>query len=155
MKTYYLSILFLLFAASAICRDGDTLWVSKSNKQISINTLAKDFGVVVHNDKRNFKFELTNLDTSNLVIWHVTASCGCTTPTWTEKPVKQGENALVKVKYDSSIIGVFSKSIMVYTNFDDKPIKLIIMGKVVPNKTETEISKQSSNFKGEMPQISK
>lgn len=130
----------------------DTLLVSDSNKHIAVNSIEKDFGLVIQNEKATFKFELKNLESSPLVIWHVTASCGCTSPSWTEKPVNNGESAIVKVKYDSSELGAFNKAVLVYTNFDEKPIKLTVKGNVVSRKSETTISKRSSSFDSKIPQ---
>jgi len=152
LKIYYGSILFLLLTSAAFCQEVDTLWVSNSNKKVAINTMIKDFGIVNQGDKATFKFELINLDSVPLVVWHVTASCGCTSPAWSDKPVKKGNTAAVKVKYDSSEIGVFNKSVMVYTNFDDKPIKLYIRGTVVKPKSDAGISKRTSSFKSKNAQ---
>jgi hypothetical protein len=152
LKIYYLSISLLLLTSLAVCQNIDNVWVSNSNKQVAINIMIKDFGIVNQDDKIAFKFELTNLDSLPLVIWHVTTSCGCTSPTWKEKSVKKGDFATVKVKYDSSETGVFNKSILVYTNFDDKPIKLFIKGTVVKPKSEKGISKRTSSFNSKIPQ---
>lgn len=152
LKIYNITLLLLLLTSGIFCQETDTLWVSNSNKQVRINTLVKDFGLINQNEKATFKFELSNLDTSRLVIWHVTASCGCTSPSWTEKPINKDESAVVKVKYDSSELGVFNKLVLVYTNFDEKPIKLIVKGNVVSPKSETPISKRSSSFDNKIPQ---
>ena len=76
LKFFIISYLLLLLNLSVFCQDNHTVWVSSSNKHIGINTMVKDFGVVNQNDRTVFKFELINLDTSRLVIWHVTTSCG-------------------------------------------------------------------------------
>jgi len=152
LKICNLIILLLLLTSAAFCQEVDSIWISNSNKQIAINTLVKDFGIVNQDDKTIFKFELRNLDSLPLLIWHVTTSCGCTSPTWTEKAVKKNNIATVKVKYDSSEIGTFYKSVLVYTNFDDKPIKLIIKGTVISSKSGTAISKHKSSFNNKIPQ---
>ncbi|MFA6402810.1 MAG: DUF1573 domain-containing protein [Salinivirgaceae bacterium] len=118
--------------------------VSENNLPVTINTLRKDFGVIKQKSKAVYTFEITNQDEKPMVIWHVTTSCGCTSPTWTDKPVKKGEVGMVKVKYDTSQTGKFEKSVFVYTNFSDRPIKLIIEGTV----TDTPIknSKVKSGY---------
>jgi hypothetical protein len=110
-----------------------------------------DFGVVSKNQKTVFKFKIINLESEAFVIWHVTVSCGCTSPQWTEKPVKENQKAVVKVKYDSTKIGAFNKSVFVYTNFDDRPMKLIIEGAVVGDEATSDISTESTELKGNLP----
>lgn len=115
------------------------------------NTLSHDFGTIDQNTKAQFAFEITNTDDKPLVIWSVSTSCGCTTPTWTKKPVKKGETAKVKVKYDSSRLGHFEKSVFVYTNFSDQPIQFFISGTVntdnsTNQKTESGVTKTEVDF---------
>jgi hypothetical protein len=125
----------------------DTLVLNQANEDklpVAINTLRKDFGVIEQRSKAVYTFEITNQDEKPLVIWHVTTSCGCTSPTWTDKPVKKGEVGTVKVKYDTSQTGKFEKSVLVYTNFSDRPIKLIIEGTVTG--TPIKRSKAKSGY---------
>ena len=152
LKTIKTLILFLFLASNVFSQKADTMWVEIHNQPLIANTIKKDFGVINVDDKAVFKFKLKNLNDKPLVIWHVSSSCGCTVPTWTEKPIKKDKQAIVKVKYDSSKTGVFEKSVFVYTNFHDKPIKLSIKGVVVKRKSDQNITKQSINFKGNMPQ---
>lgn len=145
-------VIFAVFAALVSkAQEVDSIWVSESKKKLSINTIEKDFGVFIQNEKSVFKFRLKNLNDEPLVVWHVTTSCGCTSPNWTEKPVKNNNDAIIKVKYDSSKPGVFNKSVFVYTNFDDKPIKLTIKGNVIANKTSHNLTKRYSSFKATLP----
>jgi hypothetical protein len=126
-------ILFLLLNSVFFASGQDSLMhnpMNENNLPVTINTLKKDFGTLEQNSKAVYTFEITNLDEKPLVIWHVTTSCGCTSPTWTEKPIEKGKVGSVKVKYDTSQTGRFEKSVFVYTNFNDRPIKLTIEGTV-------------------------
>lgn len=143
MKYLITIVFFIKFGVVVKAQHVDSVWVSENDKKLQINTVVKNFGDIEQFEKTIYKFKLTNLNTEPLVIWHVTTSCGCTSPQWTEKPVKKNESAIVKIKYDSSKAGAFNKSIFVYTNFDDKPIKLTIKGNVIAE----ELLKQSSNAK--------
>lgn len=141
----------ILLSSVLFSQENDSQYVLIESQNIMVNTIIKDFGIIKQNDKNTFKFRLRNLNEEPLVIWHVTTSCGCTSPSWTEKPVEKGSDAIVKIKYDSSEIGEFNKSIYVYTKFADKPIKLTISGNVVKNKLDVEITKRSTNFSGQIP----
>lgn len=153
LKKYNIEIvIFLLLTTTLMGQEPDSIWVSQNKKQISVNLFEKDFGMVQQGDKTIFKFELTNLSSEPLVIWHVSSSCDCTTPRWTKKPIKMNGDGFVKLKYDSSKKGVFKKSVFVYTNFDDKPIKLTIRGIVVAPKLDSNVMKQNTSFNSKIPQ---
>jgi len=52
-------------------------------------------------------------------------------PSWNKKPLNQGELDSFLVKYDTHIIGPFSKNIMIYTNNPKEDKKVYIRGFVV------------------------
>ncbi|MGE4287355.1 MAG: DUF1573 domain-containing protein [Salinivirgaceae bacterium] len=131
-----------------------TLWAqqvkdsipAKPDQYIELNTNSHNFGVLVQNKKATFTFELTNKNTKPLVIWHVSTSCGCTSPDWTKNPVPQNQTATLSVVFDATARGYFEKSVMVYTNFADKPLKLTITGTVEEPKSKKGFRKKATNF---------
>ncbi len=83
-------------------------------------------GVVTY----NFKF--SNKGNSPLVVSRVQASCGCTTPSWTKEPIEPGKNGTITVSYNpAGRPGVFTKSIVVYSNATEEQTTLIIKGEVL------------------------
>jgi len=67
-----------------------------------------------------------------VVISHVQASCGCTTPEWTKEPVLPGKTGFVKALYNSNgRPGVFNKTITVTSNATDPSKVLTIKGEVI------------------------
>ncbi len=133
------------------CQDANSTWVSVKHQPVLVNTTEKDLGFVMQNEKTVFKFKLKNVGNRSLKIWHVSTSCGCTTPKWTGKPIKNGKQGVVKIKFDSSEIGEFNKSVFVYTNFADKPIELTITGTVINSKSDQKITKRNTNFNSNIP----
>ncbi|MGD9992884.1 MAG: DUF1573 domain-containing protein [Salinivirgaceae bacterium] len=119
---------------------------AKPDQYIELNTNSHNFGDLIQGEKATFTFELTNKNTKPLVIWHVSTSCGCTSPDWTKNPVPQNQTASLSIVFDAAAIGYFEKSIMVYTNFADKPLKLSITGTVTPLKTKKGFRKKATNF---------
>lgn len=117
---------------------------------IKINTKLKNLGILELGEKVVYKFEITNTSNKPLVIWHVSASCGCTTPNWTKKPIQPNETGIVKVKFESEEPGAFEKSVHVYTNFNDRPVKLVIQGQVVTSKAEKGFSKKDVQFNSQI-----
>ncbi len=82
------------------------------------------------------EFTFTNDGDAPLVLNKVIASCGCTTPEWTEKPIPVGGKGSIKVAYNTSTAGTFSKSITVYSNSKGGTIRLIVKGRVEPYKED-------------------
>ncbi len=120
---------------------------------VSALTFAQDEGPVIkfENTKHDFgkfkeeagpqtyEFVFVNEGSSDLLVTRVVASCGCTTPEWTKKPVKPGEKGFVKVTYDPrNRPNKFKKTATVYSNGKSKVTVLIIEGDVEPRVLTTE-----------------
>ncbi len=150
LKNISVTLLCLLFVIN-LSGQNKSKWHQVGDLPIAINTKIKDFGVVTQGSNVSFKFKIKNTGDKPFAIWHVSASCGCTTTSWTKKPIKKGGTAIVKVIYDSWETGKFIKPVYVYTTVADNPIKLTIKGTVVKDKSQNNISKKSTNFKGDFP----
>lgn len=80
---------------------------------------------------REFKFK--NTGKKALQIKNAVASCGCVVPTWSKAPIISGQSAVVSIKYVSkNRPGSFTKTITITTDPDTEPVKLTIMGEVIP-----------------------
>ncbi len=91
-----------------------------------------DFGEIAE-EGGNAEFEFTFINNSGraIKIGSVQASCGCTTPGWSQQPIAQGKTGFVKVSFNpQGRPGYFSKSLTVATDFDANPIILQIKGQV-------------------------
>lgn len=113
-------------------------WTPVEGMNVSVNEITHDFGTQKLYTKTEFEFEIKNDSTIALAISNISTSCGCTTPTYSKRPVKSGKVATVKVSYDSARIGAFNKSINVYTNFSTEPIELYIKGTMEEETKETD-----------------
>lgn len=60
-----------------------------------------NFGNVTEGEVVEYSFKFTNTGNRDLLISKAEASCGCTVPEWPKEPVKPGESAYMKVKFDS------------------------------------------------------
>lgn len=124
-KTFLIAAMALMLgAANAQAQE----WQPIPGMHLSINEMTHDFGSHPQYTKTEFEFNIKNDSTLALVISNISTSCGCTTPTYSKRPVKSGKIATVKVAYDASRVGIFSKTIYVYTNFSTEPIELNIKG---------------------------
>lgn len=90
-----------------------------------------NYGEIEVNSDGTCEFEFENTGKEPLLLTRVRASCGCTTPKWPKDPIKPGDTETIKVKYNTRIKGSFSKSIVVYSNAKNSPVRLSIKGKVI------------------------
>lgn len=106
----------------------------KSNQDVGVfefETEEIDYGTINQNDDglRTFKFK--NIGNAPIVITDIKTSCGCTTPTIPNKLILPGETAEIDIKYATSRIGAFSKTITVISNAGETRKLLKIKGKVL------------------------
>ncbi len=92
-----------------------------------------DFGEIEErNGRADHEFTFTNNSGRTVKILSVQASCGCTTPGWSQDPVPHGKAGFVKASFDpAGRPGYFNKSLTVTTDYDAAPIILQIKGQVV------------------------
>lgn len=99
-----------------------------------------DFGVIKEeNGLVECEFKFTNTGTAPLVILSATASCGCTRPDYTEKPVKPGKSSTITVRYNpAGTRGEFEKTVTVRTNVKGRKGKqtLTVKGTTIPKRHE-------------------
>ena len=81
------------------------------------------------------EFTFKNEGNAPLLLQRVQASCGCTTPQYTNEPVLPGKTGTIKVTYSTvGRVGTFNKEVTVFTNVPDTIYKLQIKGEVLRSK---------------------
>ncbi|MBO4243558.1 MAG: DUF1573 domain-containing protein [Bacteroidales bacterium] len=98
--------------------------------EITFKYTEHNFGTMKSGSDISYSFEFVNTGKEPLIIANVATSCGCTTPEWSKEPIPSKGRGVIKVKYDSSRIGSFSKTISVYSNAKNSPTVLSIRGNV-------------------------
>ena len=92
-----------------------------------------DFGTIDEGEVVEHVFKFTNIGEAPLVIQSTSASCGCTTPSYSREPVAPGETGEVQVKFNSqSRPGVQNKTITITANTDPAVTRLFIKTNVTP-----------------------
>lgn len=100
-----------------------------TKKEHNFGTIKEELGAVTT------QFEFTNTGKTPLIIQRVSASCGCTTPTYTREPILPGKKGKIDVRYSTvARPGTFNKTIAVYTNVPDTVYVLTIKGNVTQKK---------------------
>lgn len=103
-----------------------------------------DYGNVKQGANGECEFKFTNTGNAPLVITDAKGSCGCTVPEWPKTPIKPGESAVIKVKYDTKRPGAINKSVTVTSDATNEPTKIlrikgnveVVEGTGAPVKTE-------------------
>lgn len=87
-----------------------------SAQSISFDKTTFEYGTVKNGADGHRNFTVKNTGDKPLIISKVVASCGCTTPEWTQDPIMPGKTAVIKVGYNTTLTGPFAKNIEVYSN---------------------------------------
>jgi hypothetical protein len=125
MRSIYIFI--LLFSLASFSGYGQKL-IKGPAEALGVKETSFDFGKIPQGRPVTHNFEVVNKSSQPLVIDNVEASCGCTTPEWSEAPIAPGASSLIKVGFNASAEGKFQKTITIY--YGDKVKGLTITGEV-------------------------
>ena len=112
MKVKFLFFILVSFFIS------EHVIAQSSQAKIVFETPEHDFGTFQEAaGVQSYNFNFSNEGSTPLILSNVQASCGCTTPEWTQKPVAPGEKGFIKVSYNpANRPGAFNKTITVTAN---------------------------------------
>mgnify|MGYP003299411805 FL=1 len=128
MKKLILFTLMLMCCITSGFAQGDN---DKKQAEIKFDKLIHDFGKFSESDPVvTCVFTYTNVGETPLIINQAVASCGCTVPEYTKKPVMPGEKGEIKITYNGAgkFPGHFKKSITVRTNGIVEMTRLYVEG---------------------------
>jgi hypothetical protein len=93
-----------------------------------------DFGIIKQGEKATHEYKIKNIGNSDLLITSAKGSCGCTVPEWPREPIKPGNEASIKVTFDSKgKTGKQNKRVTLMTNAIPNVKILTIKGEVSTN----------------------
>ena len=93
-----------------------------------------DFGKIPQGRPVTHNFEVASKGKEPLLLDNVQASCGCTTPEWSQTPIAPGTTSTIKVGFNAASEGRFTKTItIIYNNSQTK--LFTISGEVYPSPT--------------------
>ncbi len=112
-----------------------------AQETIKFDKTIHDFGNIAEKGGPvTYSFEFTNTGTQPLVIQNVSASCGCTTPGWSQAPVPPGGRGFVKATYEPTAAVSFDKSLTVTSTGTPNNVVLRIRGKALTKMPTVEES---------------
>ncbi len=132
-KLLIISTLLISLAFTSCSSDSG----NSEQTEIEFDKTNFDFGKLPHKADAKVEFFFENKGTNPLIITNVTSSCGCTVPDYPKEALQPGQRASIKVKYDSNRVGVFHKSVKVFCNAANSPVKLEIGGEILSPKIDT------------------
>ena len=133
LRIFALIALLTAMPAYAAKNPGSKVGVEFAATSFDFGTVSEDKGYVVH------EYAFDNTGDGAVAIVSVVASCGCTRPEYTRKPVAQGKTGKIKVTFNTrGQKGEVNKDIKVRLRSADgksERVTLHLNGVVVP-KTE-------------------
>ena len=139
-KVVYLLGLMLLIAGAAKAQDTKT----QSGSEIEFEKTVHDYGDVPYNGNGECEFRFTNTGDAPLLIQKPKSSCGCTVPSWPDKPILPGESDVIKVTYRTNRPGNINKTVTVTSNaLKNSTVVLRIKGRVLEQASEAMPEKKN------------
>jgi Protein of unknown function (DUF1573) len=123
MKKIFLLLLIASISTFTFAQNANT--VIKFEKEVY------DFGTILQDVPVTYAFNFKNISKAPLVIESAVASCGCTTPTWPQKPIMAGKKNTVNAGFNAKSPGIFEKTITVKIQGQQLPVEIKIKGNVL------------------------
>ena len=147
MKRFILSLIVILGLVSCETKS-DNLSTSLVNNPSSADGVKKgdnvpaikfenteyDFGKVLQGEQVSYTFKFKNVGDAPLIITSIEKTCGCTSPEYSNQPIKPGESGKITITYDSKG----------HKGFQNK--RLIVKANTNPSETILRIKAQVENI---------
>ena len=101
---------------------------SKPLTTVSIDRTSMDMGKFGWQQEQTTTFTLTNTGDKLFAIEMVDTSCGCVTVEYDKEPVPHGDSVTLRVTYKAEQPEFFSKTLTVYCNTENAPLRLTVKG---------------------------
>jgi len=107
---------------------------------LCFETTTINIGRLSEDDKPvSYRFYFRNTSKETIVLTRVSTSCGCTTASFTKKPVKPGEKGIIELTFNPfEQVGKLNKRAFLYTNLSERypTEKITLSGEVTPTSNE-------------------
>ena len=133
MKSSAIIMAFLFISCLAFAqqvKDNSTDPAAEKQALIEFDKVLHDYGTIQFNGDGTVDFNFTNKGKSPLILSNCQSSCGCTVPEWPKDPIPPKGKGSIKVKYNTSRVGPFTKTVTVISNASNSPTVLTIKGTV-------------------------
>ena len=146
MKQLISLLLSLTLISCVSSSDEKTITTDLVNSPLTANRIAKkvltpniemletryDFGEMLQGESVTHDFILKNTGGADLIITAAKGSCGCTIPEWPKNPIANGEEAVIKVTFNSAgKSGKQNKTVTLVSNAIPNTKVITINGNVI------------------------
>ena len=132
MKKFALICMFATLAFAANAQTEKTNEVPANGAKIRFEEMEHQYGTIQKGGNGDCEFTFWNDGNEPLILQNVKASCGCTTPSYTQKPVMPGKAGEIGVRYNTNNVGGFTKTVTITSNAVNEPRVVVkIKGNVV------------------------
>jgi len=144
MNILKVSLMGLAFATLISCGNSTKSDAETTSTEATENTNATkgkvefeetvfDFGQIKEGEVVERTYVFTNAGEAPVILSQVSASCGCTTPSYTQTPVLPGKTGEIKVSFDSNgQAGKQQKIVTVVSNAENGVTTVQLRGEVSP-----------------------
>lgn len=130
-------ILSVIFVVAAQMKAQETYAPKITFEETTFN-----FDTIMQNGNGEHVFRFTNTGNAPLLITSAFSSCGCVVPEWPKEPIAPQASGSIKVKYNTSKTGSFTKVIVVKSNDKETPKTILRINGIV---VEAKEKKQTQN----------
>lgn len=89
---------------------------AKADELLKFKETVHNFGKIPQGKPVYYTFEIVNTGATPIKLDNVNATCGCTTPEWSQEPIAPGGTSKIKVGYNAAAEGDFTKYITITYN---------------------------------------
>jgi len=103
---------------------------SVASTTVKFDKSVHEYGHIKKYKTYKAEFTIENSGENPLILYQVSASCGCTEVEWDKRPVMPHQRTTIKVTLALGNEGLFNKVITVYGNIEPSPLVLRVTGTV-------------------------
>ena len=99
--------------------------------KIVFSKTSHDFGELALFTPAFCEFKFYNKGRAPLILSDITATCGCTVPSWPKKPIIPGDSGIIVLYFLPDETGTIDKNVTVFSNATKIPVTLELNGTVI------------------------
>lgn len=134
MKLYSVLLCLLLTLGSTSFAQKQTLSNlanDPAKAEFKFDVEEHNFGTIKQGDAVTYEFKFSNTGNEPLIITNAEGSCGCTVPVYPKQPILKGQEATIKVTFNSAgKSGMQDKTVTITSNAKQNPMVLHMKGNV-------------------------
>lgn len=131
IKRILMIVLSIYVPASISGQTKSVNTIDANAPKIVFSKTSHDFGELALYAPAFCEFKFYNKGSSPLILSDISATCGCTVPSWPKKPIMPGDSGIIVINYLPDETGIIDKNVTVFSNATKMPVTLELNGKVI------------------------